>query len=65
MPKLKSHSGTKKRFKVTGTGKVMKKKAGLRHLLTAKSQGRKRGLRKSSEVNSANLGAVKSMMPYS
>jgi large subunit ribosomal protein L35 len=65
MPKLKSHSGTKKRFKKTGTGKIMKKKAGLRHLLTAKSKDRKRGLRKSGTVNSANIGAVKSMMPYS
>ena len=42
MPKQKTHSGTKKRFKVTGSGKVMKQQAGMRHNLEVKSGKRKR-----------------------
>jgi len=44
MPKLKSHRGAAKRFKRTGTGKIMRHKAFNRHILTSKSQKRKRGL---------------------
>lgn len=43
MPKLKTHKGTKKRFKVTANGKVKAKRAGSRHLLTGKSRNSKRG----------------------
>ena len=41
MPKQKTHSGAKKRFKVTGTGKLMKQQAGMRHNLEVKSGKRK------------------------
>ena len=44
MPKNKTHSGTKKRFKVTGSGKLMKERAGKRHLLEHKSSRRTRRL---------------------
>lgn len=41
MPKMKSHSGAKKRFKVTGSGKIKRRRTGLRHILTKKSKKRK------------------------
>ncbi len=44
MPKQKTHSGAKKRFKVTGSGKLMKQQAGMRHNLEVKSSRRKRRL---------------------
>ncbi len=44
MPKQKTHSGAKKRFRVTGSGKLMKERAGKRHLLEGKSNRRKRRL---------------------
>ena len=46
MPKMKSHRGAMKRFKVTGAGKVTRHKAYKSHILTKKSQKRKRNLRK-------------------
>ncbi|HVS12401.1 MAG TPA: 50S ribosomal protein L35 [Thermoanaerobaculia bacterium] len=46
MPKMKSHRGAAKRFKVTATGKVKRAHAGKNHILTKKSQKRKRKLRK-------------------
>ncbi|NLE98692.1 MAG: 50S ribosomal protein L35 [Propionibacterium sp.] len=45
MPKMKSHSGAKKRFKTTGTGKLMHRQAGLGHLNEHKSSRRKRNLK--------------------
>ena len=45
MPKNKTHSGAKKRFRLTGTGKVMREQAGLRHLLEVKSGKKVRGRR--------------------
>lgn len=44
MPKQKTHSGAKKRFKVTGSGKIMKQQAGMRHNLEVKASKRKRRL---------------------
>ena len=46
MPKMKTHKGIKKRIKITGTGKVMRYRAGRRHLLSAKSAKRKRHMAK-------------------
>jgi large subunit ribosomal protein L35 len=51
MPKIKTHSGAKKRFKVTGTGKVLHKQAGKRHNLGKKSQKNIRNLRKSAVLS--------------
>ncbi|MDD2534753.1 MAG: 50S ribosomal protein L35 [Eubacteriales bacterium] len=64
MPKQKTHSASKKRFKVTGTGKVMRSQAFKKHILTKKSTKRKRNLRKSVEVAATNLHTIKQMIPY-
>jgi large subunit ribosomal protein L35 len=63
MPKMKSHSGAKKRFKETGNGKVKRKKANKGHLLTKKSSKRKRQLRKSVVVDDkADRKRIKRML---
>ena len=62
MPKMKTHKGAAKRFKVTGTGKVKRKKAYGRHILTKKSRKRKRGLRKSALVSVADNANVREML---
>jgi len=64
MPKMKSNSGAKKRFKVTGSGKVKRKKAGKRHILTKKRSKRKRKLGKATLVDKADEKAIKRMIPY-
>lgn len=51
MAKVKTHSGTKKRFRFTGSGKLKRKKAFLRHILTKKSKKRKRALGHSTLVH--------------
>ena len=58
MPKMKSHSGTKKRFRKTGTGKLMRAKAFKSHILTKKSQKRKRNFRHETEVAKADTKVV-------
>ena len=62
--KLKTHSSSKKRFKVTGTGKVLRFKAYKSHILTKKTTKRKRNLRKSTVASPANEAIIKSMIPY-
>lgn len=63
MPKMKSHSGAKKRFKKTGNGKVKRKKANKGHLLTKKSPKRKRQLRKSVVIDhNADRKRIKRML---
>lgn len=64
MPKMKSNSGAKKRFKVTGSGKVKRKKAGKRHILTKKTSKRKRNLGKATTVDKTQEKKVKKMIPY-
>jgi large subunit ribosomal protein L35 len=64
MPKLKTHSGAAKRFKKTGTGKVKRNHAFLRHILTSKDTKRKRALRSSVIVSDADTPKVKRMIPY-
>jgi large subunit ribosomal protein L35 len=64
MPKLKTHSGAKKRFKKTGTGKVVRHKAYARHLLTAKSRSRKRQLSQGVVADKTNQASLKEMIPY-
>jgi large subunit ribosomal protein L35 len=58
MPKVKTNSSAKKRFKVTATGKITHQKAYKRHILTKKSTKRKRALRKKGEVSEANRDFV-------
>lgn len=62
MPKMKSNSGAKKRFKVTGTGKIMRKKAYTSHILTKKSQKRKRNLRKQTVVDKADEPRIRQLI---
>lgn len=64
MPKLKTHKGAKKRFKITSKSKVLRAKAGKSHILTKKSRKRKRGLSKSTEVSKKEIHKVKQMLPY-
>jgi large subunit ribosomal protein L35 len=58
MPKVKTNSSAKKRFKVTGTGEITFQKAFKRHILTKKSTKRKRNLRKDGKVTGANRDFV-------
>ncbi len=62
MPKLKSNRGAKKRFKLTATGKVKRRRSGHRHILTSKDQKRKRHLRGATLVHPADEPAVKRML---
>jgi large subunit ribosomal protein L35 len=64
MPKMKTHRGAAKRFKVTGSGKVKRKKQGLRHILTSKSTKRKRGLRHPGILEGKDAANMKKLMPY-
>ena len=59
MPKMKTHKGTAKRFRVTGSGKIMRAKAYKSHILTKKSQKRKRNFRKETELNTADKNVVR------
>ncbi len=59
MPKVKTNSSAKKRFKVTGTGKITHQKSFKRHILTKKSKKRKRALGKDGIVHKSNLDFVK------
>jgi large subunit ribosomal protein L35 len=54
MPKLKTNRGAKKRFRVTGTGKIKRNRSGHRHILTSKDQKRKRRLRQATLVHEAD-----------
>jgi large subunit ribosomal protein L35 len=62
MPKLKTKSGAKKRFKITGTGKIKKKSAFKNHILTKKETKQKRRLGKKSLVSKADMNNVKAML---
>ena len=64
MPKIKTHRGAAKRFKVTGTGKIVRAHAYKRHLLASKTAKRKRGLRKSAVLSSADQAKTKLLVPY-
>lgn len=62
MPKMKSNSGAKKRFKVTAKGKIKRKKAYHSHILTKKSQKRKRNLRKQTLVDKTDVPRIKQLI---
>ena len=64
MPKIKAHSGSKKRFKVTKSGKVKYSRAYRRHILNKKSAKRKMKLRKGSYLFPADAKTVKKLIPY-
>ena len=62
MPKQKTHKATKKRFKVTAAGKVLRRRAMKSHLLSKKSAKRKRRFRKDHELHSSNTREVKRLL---
>lgn len=62
MPKQKTHSGAKKRFTLTGSGKIKRAKMNRRHILTKKSSKRLRGLRKTAYVSSTQEKTIKKMI---
>ncbi|MBP5303442.1 MAG: 50S ribosomal protein L35 [Clostridia bacterium] len=64
MPKLKTHSGAKKRFKLSKNGKVRRAHAYKSHILNKKTTKRKRNLRKVTCADVTNTAAVKRMIPY-
>lgn len=64
MPKMKTHSGAKKRLTATGSGRIKKTVANRAHKLTGKTSKRKTSLRQSDYVDSANSPAVKKLLPY-
>jgi large subunit ribosomal protein L35 len=64
MPKTKTKRAAAKRFKMTGTGKLMRFKANKRHILTKKTTKRKRSLRKPILADATNIKTMKKIMPY-
>ena len=64
MPKMKTHTGAKKRFSVTKTGKIKRAKMNRRHILTKMSTKRKRALRQGAYVDATNMAQLKRMLPY-
>ena len=65
MPKLKTKASAKKRFRITGSGKFKRSKAFKRHILTKKTQKRKRNLRKDKVCNASETKILKPCFPYS
>jgi large subunit ribosomal protein L35 len=63
MPKLKTHKGASKRFKRTGTGKISRRHAFSRHILTSKARSRKRRLGQSTTVDKADGPKLSRMIP--
>ena len=64
MPKIKTHSCAKKRFKLTKTGKVKRAHAFKSHILNKKTTKRKRNLRKVVTADVTNVAKIKKMIPY-
>jgi large subunit ribosomal protein L35 len=62
MPKMKTHKGAAKRFKVTGTGKITRRKAFKNHILEKKSPKRKRNLSKTAEVTGGDRDRIERML---
>ena len=64
MPKIRTHKGTQKRFRVTGTGKIMRRKAFRSHLLEKKSAKRKRAYRTQHELAASDVRKITRIAPY-
>ena len=64
MPKIKTKKGVAKRFKLTKTGEIKRKKAYSSHLLSSKSPKRKRGLRQPTVLNKVDVRNIKRLIPY-
>ena len=61
---MKTNRGAAKRFKATGSGKIVRNKAFASHILTKKSTKRKRGLRQSALVDETNVKGIRRLLPY-
>ncbi len=64
MPKIKTKRGAAKRFKVTGSGKIRRRKAFHSHILTSKDRKRKRHLKKASLIAAVDHAGVRKLIPY-
>jgi len=64
MPKIKTHSGAKKRFKISKTGKPIRSHANKSHILNKKTTKRKRNLRKTRVADKTNERQIKRLVPY-
>jgi len=64
MPKAKTKKGAAKRFKIRSSGNIKRSHAYMRHILTKKSQKRKRQLRGTASIDKSNTRQVRSMLPY-
>jgi large subunit ribosomal protein L35 len=64
MPKLKTNRAARKRFKVLKSGKIVRRRATLRHILTSKAKGRKRRLRRPALVHPADERGIRQLLPY-
>jgi large subunit ribosomal protein L35 len=64
MPKMKTKSGAKKRFKPRGSGSIKRSQAFKRHILTKKTTKNKRQLRGAAEIHETNIASVRAMLPY-
>jgi len=64
MPKMKTKSGAKKRFRVRGSGSVKRAHAGKRHILTKRTTKNKRQLRGPAAIHATNMDSVRAMLPY-
>ncbi len=64
MPKIKTRRGAAKRFKITGSGKVRRRRAYLRHILSTKTRKQKRNLRQPTLVSDSEAKAIKKLIPY-
>ena len=64
MPKIKTHSGAKKRFKLSMNGKPFRAHANKSHILTKKSTKRKTGLRQTAVADKTNTAQIKRLIPY-
>ena len=64
MPKIKTHSGAKKRFNVTKSGKIKRSHANMSHILNKKDRKRKRRLRKGTYADKTNAQNIRQLIPY-
>lgn len=64
MPKIKTHTGAKKRFKISKNGKIIRGHAFKSHILNKKTTKRKRGLRQTTVTDQTNVAKIKKLIPY-
>jgi len=62
MPKMKTHRGAAKRFKLTGTGKLVRRKANMNHILEKKASKRKRRLNREAEVTGGDKAGIERLL---